>query len=221
MNWRAATRGLWIAGAVARSLARSPAPPATRPALGPGDTAPDPESPDGDRSGVATAPAEPPRPPVSGWKVAISVVIIALVLAAVGFAQTHAGRRVTSSLGLGAHRQPYTALYFTAPGTVGSEPVQSRHGIAYVTVSFWIANHTHGSMSYRWSIFATPRTPVATGINGARAGHAALVNDVIAVRCSSRHVPGRRQSVPSQFRIHVALSGNPPESIGYWETCFG
>jgi hypothetical protein len=62
---------------------------------------------------------------------------------------------------------------------------------------------------------------VATGVNGARVGHAALVTDVIAVRCSSRHVAGRRLRVPSRFRIRVAVNSNPPESIAYWETCFG
>lgn len=220
MNWRAATRGLWIAGAMARSLARS-ATPGTPRALGPGDNAADGKPAVLDGDGLATSPAEHPRPPVSRWKVATSAVIIALVLAAVGLAQTHAGRHVTSSLGLGAPRQPYTAIYFTAPGTVGSEPLQARHGIAYATVSFWIANHTHRPMSYTWSIQATRRTPVATGVNGARAGHAALVTDEIAVRCSSRHVAGRRGRVPSQFRIRVDVNSNPPESIAYWETCFG
>src|ERR1700723_2088255 len=101
MNWRAATRGLWVAGALARSLARPPAPPA----LGPGDDPANERSaaPGGD--GPAPPPLEPPRPPVSRWKVATSVVIIALALAAVGFAQTHSGRHVTSSLHLGAPRQ--------------------------------------------------------------------------------------------------------------------
>jgi hypothetical protein len=210
MNWRAATRGLWVAGAVARSLAR----PATPPALGPGDKPAD----DGDGP---TPAAERPRPPVSRWKVATSAVIIALALAAVGLAQTHTGRHVTSSLHLGAPRQPFTAIYFPAPGTVGRELLEARHGIAYTTVSFWIANHTHRLMSYRWSIHATRQTPVATGLKGARAGHAVLVTDVIAVRCSSRQVPGRRRRVPSEFRILVAVNSNPPEAISYWETCFG
>lgn len=217
MNWRAATRGLWIAGALARSLARTPTPPA----LGPGDDPADEKSAALGGDGPATPTAEPPRAPVSRWKVATSAVIITLALAAVGFAQTHAGRHVTSSLHLGAPRQPFTAIYFAAPGTVGSEPLQSKHGIAYTTVSFWIANHTHRLVSYTWSIQATRQTPVATGLNGARAGHAVLVTDVIAVRCSSRQVPGRRRRVPSQFRIRVAVNSNPPESIAYWETCFG
>jgi hypothetical protein len=217
MNLRAATRGLWVAGAVARSLARSVTPGTP----GAPSEDPDPIVADQDGNGLAPPPAEHPRPPVSRWKVATSAVIIALVLAAVGFAQTHAGRHVTSSLGVGAPRQAFTAIYFTAPGTVGSEPLQARRGIAFATVSFWIANHTHGPMSYRWSIRATRQTPVATGINGARAGHAALVNQVIAVRCSSRHVAGRRGRVPSRFRIRVAVNSNPPESISYWETCVG
>jgi hypothetical protein len=217
MNWRAATRGLWIAGAMARSLAR----PATPETPGAPSEHLDPIVADQDGDGLGTAPAEHRRPPVSRWKVATSAVIIALVLAAVGFAQTHAGRHVTSSLGLGASSQPFTAIYFTAPGTVGSEPLQARHGIAYATVSFWIANHTHRRMSYTWSIHATRGTPVATGVNGARVGHAALVRDVIAVRCSSRHVAGRRGRVPSRFRIRVAVNSNPPESIAYLETCFG
>jgi hypothetical protein len=217
MNWRAATRGLWIAGAMARSLVR-PAPP---PALGPGENPADEKSVALRGDGAAPAGAERPRPPVSRWKVATSVVMIALALAAVGLAQTHAGRRVTSSLHLGAPRQAFTAIYFAAPGTVGREPLQARHGIAYTTVSFWIANHTHRLMSYTWSIHATRQTPVATGVNGARAGHAVLVTDVIAVRCSSRQVPGRRRRVPSQFRILVAVNSNPPEAIAYWETCLG
>jgi hypothetical protein len=218
MNWRSATRGLWVAGALVRSLAKSPASddrehdgPEVEPADADGDAT---------ESSLETELAGLPSPRPPRWKIAVSVLIVALALTAVGLAQTHSGRRVTSKLGLSRSSEPYTELYFTDAGTVGSEPLQSDRGVAFSSVSFVIANHLHSTTSYRWRIRSTPQSPIATGTMLVAAGQARIVNTVVRVHCRGRLDRSGARTLPTQFLTQVSLVGHK-ESIRYRQDCYG
>lgn len=218
MNWRSATRGLWVAGALVRSLAKAPQTDRDRPdgvALGAGgsdDNAPPPSLED-ELAGL-------PRPRPPRWKIAISVLIIALALTAVGLAQTHSGRHVTSKLGISRPSEAFTELYFTDAGTVGSEPLQSDRGVAFSSVSFVIANHLHSTTSYHWQIQSTANSPITTGTMVVAPGQARIVNTVIKVHCRGRLDRSGSRSLPSQFMTRVSLLGHT-ESINYRQDCYG
>lgn len=218
MNWRSATRGLWVAGALVRSLAKPPA--ADAPEHDGAEL--DPAGPDVDapEASLEAELAGLSRPRPVRWKIAVSVLIIALALTAVGLAQTHSGRRVTSKLGLARPSVAYTELYFTDAGTVGSVPLQSDRGVALSSVSFVIANHLHSTTSYRWRIQSTAQSAIATGTMVVAPGEARIVNTVVRVRCRGRLDRSGSRTLPSRFFTRVSLVGHK-ESIGYRQDCYG
>jgi hypothetical protein len=136
-----------------------------------------------------------------------AVAVVALILAAIGFAQTGAGRAALRSVGLAGHAQSYTALYFASPGQLPSRLYSQE---ALLSAPFVIRNQSSSAQRYGWRIVAA-----ADGRqNQLASGHSTVVSGgtttVVWQRLAS--------CVGGRLRIEVRLSA-PRESISFWTTC--
>ena len=130
-----------------------------------------------------------------------------LVIAAVGLAQTRAGRGILVRAGLLDPPATYTALAFTDPQAL---PLQLASGRAAIDVSFVIKNVSPSGKAYQWSISVVRNQrsrDVTAGSVMAAAGGQATVTRTVTTSC----VGGRVQVV-----IRLAA---PRESIDFWSTC--
>jgi hypothetical protein len=162
-------------------------------------------------------------------RAAITMIVIATLLGLVGLAQTSFGQRVTSSIGLSAPSKRFTELYFAHPASVAAITAGVAHDPRRAKVSFVIHNQQGRSMSYSWTI--RPSAPPATGTVKLAAGQLAVVARTVRTLCpaaSASAVGGARHRAPAVSRgaapkrlwLQVSLS-DPPQSIGYWESCHG
>ena len=138
-----------------------------------------------------------------------AAVTAAIVVLAVGLAQSAAGKSVLRDAGLLGQPQAYTELEFVDATKLPAQlaPVTQR-----VPVPFRIHNVEDGARTYRWSV-VTITDGHEQRVAGARQdlakGQSRYFNPRPQISCSSRRV-----------RIEVRLA-DPAQSIGYWVTCNG
>jgi hypothetical protein len=136
-----------------------------------------------------------------------AVAVVALILAAIGFAQTGAGRAALRSVGLAGHAQSYTALYFASPAQL---PAQLYSQEALLSAPFVIRNQSSSARRYGWQIVATAdgrQSQLATGHSTVASGGTTTVEWQRLASC-----------VGGRLRIEVRLSA-PRESISFWTMC--
>lgn len=135
-------------------------------------------------------------------------VVAALALAAVGIAQTAAGRSVLRSAGLTAKPSRYTELSFARPMLL---PEKFPHGRFKVTAPFTIHNAGDTPRTYHWTVeeIASGRTTaIAHGRVTEDPGIRRAANPRMWLHCSGRE----------RVRVQVRLQ-DPAESIGWWARC--
>lgn len=135
--------------------------------------------------------------------------VAALALAAVGIAQTAAGRSVLRAAGLTAKPARYTELSFVRPALL---PEKFPHGRFKVTAPFTIHNVGDTPRTYRWTVeeIASGRTTtVARGELTEDPGIRRGANPRMWLHCSTGQ---------QRVRVQVRLQ-DPAESIGWWARC--
>ena len=160
-----------------------------------------------------------------GWRPVLTCSVLVVALAALVLAQTHGGRRVTRTIGLSAPSEPYTALSFTDPKSLGYLDQWPHPGSTRLRVGFSMDNHEGHAMSYRWSIAVNGAT-WARGKTVVPGGTAATVSRKVRVRCGSASPTGRvrrsgRAAVPTspaQVQVVVSLA-QPSHAIDFWMQC--
>ncbi len=150
-----------------------------------------------------------PEPAVSHpavrWRAAVAV--LALIVLAVGIAQTSAGHSLLAKAGLFAQPVSYTSLAFQQPQSL---PAQLTSRRASVPVSFVIANEGHAPRTYRWTLSlgqGTLTRRMATGSIRLASGQRSALTRVAQVACTGQ-----------QVSLVVSLA-YPAESIHAWATC--
>jgi hypothetical protein len=136
------------------------------------------------------------------------VVVAALALAAVGIAQTAAGRSLLRKAGLTSPPARYTELAFERPMLL---PEKFPHGRFKVRAPFTIHNVDGARRTYRWTVeeIAGGRTTkVAQGDLTEDAGIRRRANPRMWLRCTHA----------GRVRVQVRLT-DPAESIGWWARC--
>jgi hypothetical protein len=153
-------------------------------------------------------------------KLVLTILVAAVIVAAVGLSQSGAGRRLVTKIGLAAPSQGYTALAFTHPVQVGRT---GQYGPARIPVSFTITNRRHVATTYRWQITVQQKLSTAGAVQ-VKPGATAQVQSRVRVKCqlpppaTKRHPHPRVK--PTRKQIRVALVGHV-EAISFWEQCVG
>ncbi|HLI61618.1 MAG TPA: hypothetical protein VKV21_18330 [Solirubrobacteraceae bacterium] len=153
-------------------------------------------------------------------RIAVSLLVIGGVIAAAALARTSGARRLAERIGIRTSREPYTALSFVHPASLGYHGVSYRGREVRDRVRFRIADRTHRSERYRWTISFAPQGRTYHGIVSVADGGAATVGRRVLLPCA-RLTAHRARSKPAprvQVRVHLEPSG---ETIDYWQVCGG
>jgi hypothetical protein len=162
---------------------------------------------------------------------------IVLLLCAVGFAQTSAGKRITRSIGLSSASEPFTELYFASPSRAAAATEGLLRLASRQNVAFLITNREHRSARYVWTI-RSDGTPRSAGTSTVHAGASVAVTRSVLTGCrfkrattivrirASRHRRARmihrrgpiRRVGPERVLVSVSLASQH-ESVGYWLEC--
>lgn len=142
-----------------------------------------------------------------------SVAILALVVIVAALARSSVGRSVASSVGIATESEPFTALSFVDPSTVGVSGISDIRSHVSDRLDFRIADHEHRARSYRWTVSFVPAGTSYHGTVSLRSGQTATVTRRIAVSCAL-HGPSQR------VQVRVSLA-DPAETIDYWQACDG
>jgi hypothetical protein len=135
----------------------------------------------------------------------------AVLVAAVGLAQTPAGHAVLHEAGLEQVSPSYAALSFAQPQSL---PTQLFAPHTTVRVPFTIQNHSADTQSYQWSLNATrtgrhggPAARPVTGRTTLASGGTATIDRALRLSCTGGQV---------RVTIHLA---SPAESIHFLADC--
>jgi hypothetical protein len=153
---------------------------------------------------------------------AVSVLVIALVVAAAALARTSAGRAVTSSLGLRTAREPFTALAFADPSYVGIHGVTYRKRDEHLhdRFAFRIRNEEHRTITYRWRVAVHPSTPASAGRIAVAPGSTRTVRTQVELSCALDPVIARQHGQPIPRRVEVTVQLQPSaDRIDFWRSC--
>lgn len=135
------------------------------------------------------------------------VLLVGLVAACAGLAQTGQGHVLLSDAGLYKQPASYTELAFTTPGDLPSKLPSPNSPIS---VSFSIHNVSAAARAYQWSVVLTragQSHAKASGAVTAPAQGRVTVAKSVAMTCAG----GRLQ-------VQVRLA-SPAESLNFWVTC--
>lgn len=146
-----------------------------------------------------------------GWRLQWLAVaaLVAAGLAAIGVAQTAAGRSVLRSAGLAGSPPRYTELAFANPGRLPYELLQSR---GRVRAGVLVHNMEGSTRLYRWR--AVEERP-ARGTVKLDSGRVQVAPEGWA-----RIGPRLRVICAGSERVHIRIAlDNPPRSVGFWIEC--
>jgi hypothetical protein len=135
--------------------------------------------------------------------------VVAVVVLAIGVAQTAAGKSVLSQAGLTGGEDRYTELAFARPTAV---PDYVSDKPADLELPFAIRNAEGERRDYRWSLVVVSRRGTKTLDRGRltlAAGASGTVGQRVKLRCAGDRV-----------RVEVRLE-RPRQSIGAWIRCPG
>lgn len=143
------------------------------------------------------------------WRLqwALACLLGALLLGAVGVAQTSAGQSLLRRAGLTSKPQAYTELAFSLPEELPEKLPPAR---VPIHAPFVIHNVANSARTYAWTfreLQGTRAKTLATGRQSVAAGGRVRLNPQLHVTCR-----GPRE------RIELRLS-QPAQSIGWWATC--
>jgi hypothetical protein len=141
-----------------------------------------------------------------------AIAAAAVVLAAVGFAQTGPGRAVLRDAGITGTGQSYTALAFASPAQL---PTQLYSRVALLDAAFVIRNSSAKQRQYPWQLEEISNGQVRQ-LAGGQATVAAGASTTISPGGSSGFVTS---CSGGRMKIEVLLPG-AGESIGFWTTCW-
>lgn len=136
------------------------------------------------------------------------VILMALAIVCVGFAQTGPGHSVLSGMGLYQPPVVYTELTFAAPDNL---PGTLATAHSPVDVSFDIHNVSGASRAYHWFI-----TVAKNGHNGRQAAAGTVTAAAQGRVTVTRSVTAACTSGRLQFVVRLA---SPAESVEFWVTC--
>jgi DMSO/TMAO reductase YedYZ molybdopterin-dependent catalytic subunit len=162
-------------------------------------------------------------------RVATTMLILVIVVAAVAFAQTAAGTSALRSLGLAAPADQYTALSFEQPRLLATLTEYGQYGNRRQPVAFTITNEEHHQMAYRWRL-EVDGSVRATGSQRVPSGASVTLHRMPLLRCvtTTRRVVHRGgkaignattvQHVAKQVRVAVSIT-SPLRSIDFFVAC--
>jgi hypothetical protein len=161
-------------------------------------------------------------PPESTWRrhlaLALTGVVLAVVVAAAALSGTSQGRRVAASLGIRTQSEPYTAISFVQPRTLGSAGVHY-HGIhVRDRFSVRIRDEEHRRMIYRWRVSFRPAWRIYEGSVTVGSGQMAIVTPHVLL--PSNEPVGISGSKPRRVKVRVQVSPSGDE-IDFWQRCGG
>jgi hypothetical protein len=136
-----------------------------------------------------------------------SVAVAALVLAAVGFAQTRAGSAILQDAGVSGRPPGYTSLSFATPKYL---PTQLYSQEALLPADFIIRNESRVARQYRWQVVEIRRgrdRQIASGVAALASGASTSISLSFVSSC-----------VGGKIGIAVRLTA-PRESIDFWSVC--
>lgn len=145
------------------------------------------------------------------WSIRLSsaLVLLVAIVAVTTFAQSHAGQRTLTRLGLVGPAQRYTELAF-----VGAQhlPTQLQRSLTEVHLPFTITNREGRAQRYGWTIVkrtgTTTTRQLAIGAMSLRDGQQAYLDPEVAVSCTA-----------SETRIDIRLTSG--EVIDFVVQCTG
>ena len=137
---------------------------------------------------------------------AVTVLVIVIVLALGGLAQTSVGRDALRDVGFYPHPTPFTQLHFERPAAiVGATALKRRRNAAHLR--FVIRNDERRDWTYAWRAQASSSATGSTGRIALTSGSQETVATTVRYRCRG-----------SRVRIVVSLA-QPAQSIYYWVRC--
>jgi hypothetical protein len=162
----------------------------------------------------------PRRPRVGGARSGkwLSAAILIVIVILAGLAQTSAGRRATALIGVRNEREPFTALAFLNPGTLGSAGVFYTGAVVHDHVAFVITNAEHHALHYGWTVDFNPAGRLYRGSVFLRSGASSTVSQTVLVPCDANVTPARRHLHTITVRVSLRPSR---ESIDFQQECDG
>jgi hypothetical protein len=168
------------------------------------------------------------QPPLAGaasestWRrhlaLALTGAVLAVIIALAALSGTSHGRRVAASLGIRTQSEPYTAISFTEPKTLGSAGVLYDGIHVHDRLSFRIRNEEHRRITYRWRVSFSPAWRVHQGSVTVGSGQAAIITRRVLIPCNEP--VGIAGSKPSRVQVRVQVSPSE-ETIDFWQHCGG
>jgi hypothetical protein len=135
------------------------------------------------------------------WRGAI--LCAAVVLAALAFAQSGAGRSLLRDAGVAGAPERYTELSFARPSKL---PGKLLPGQRRVSLSYVLHNVEGERRDYRWTV-AAGGTRLAHGTTSAAPGERVVIRRTVTVPCRG-----------ARTRVEVRLA-RPSQAIGFWAAC--
>jgi hypothetical protein len=142
-------------------------------------------------------------------QLAIAAAVVAILILAVGAAQTAAGQSILRGAGLMGHADRYTELAFEHPEQL---PQRLPAGRSFLRLPFTLHNAEGAARDYRWTAVArtgSGTTELAHDQTRLADGARTIVRPRFAVNCSG-----------SRTRVEIRLAGRS-EAIGMWASCVG
>ena len=160
--------------------------------------------------------------PKSSWRRHVALVLTGLVLAAIlaaaALSGTSQGRRFAASLGIRTQTEPFTAIAFTHPKTLGTAGVRY-HGIhVHDRLSFGIRNQEHRRITYRWRVSFTPAWRIYQGSVTLGSGQMATIPPRVLLPCNEP--VGAAGAKPKRVKVSVRVSPSD-DNIDFWQACGG
>lgn len=167
-----------------------------------------------------SAPTAPSARRASRWKIALSTLVIAVVIAIAALARTGTAHKLAARLGIRIEREAYTALSFVHPDTLGYHGVSYQGRQVHDRLRFSVRNEEHHRERYRWTISFAPHGRRYQGALEVAAGASATVGRRVLLPCARLTAAAGHSKHPPRVQVRVQLKPTR-EAIDYWQVCGG
>ncbi len=154
-----------------------------------------------------------------GVRSILTLLVLIICLAALGFAQSRPGQHLVRSLGIAAPREPYTEMFFVAPGQVANQTEAEHSGTTVEPISFVIVNQTHTPIYYRWSASVASQAQ-KFGITPLGPGQRDTITTTLTIACptpagsgTAKHGSKRARPPRPGLTIQLPATTPPPRSV--------